>query len=85
MDMVRVCVCVVRHFVVRDAAPTKTLAGLPLRHNTGEGNLIDGEASDSATEKKLLAQQGQAGPDKAHIEREQLERMRQRFGAHDGL
>lgn len=68
------CVSMDRHFVVRDAAPTKTLAGLPLRH-TG------GESSGAAAEKKLLVQP----PDKAQIEREQLERMRQRFGAHDGL
>jgi hypothetical protein len=65
---------------VRDAAPTKTLAGLPLRHTAG----VEHFGSVAESEKKLLSVP-QVEPSEAQIEREQLERMQQRFGAHDGL
>ena len=101
---------IVRHFVVKDAAPTKALPGMALRHhrhdssNHGE-DLTEQAAVDLQQQKRQEQHSSPSLPPApvpvppatppqqqfreqnhaAAIEAEQRERLKQRFGAHDGL
>jgi hypothetical protein len=74
-----ICCVIVSHFVVKDAAPTKALPGMALRHRRHDSSNRGEDLIERASDE--LQQQNHAEA----IEAEQRERLKQRFGAHDGL